>query len=43
MVTCGGRKTKFFMNGRIACNKDLNAKGKAVELTVSVNGKFVIT
>ncbi len=41
--TRGGRKTKFFMNHRIACNKDLNAKGKAVELTVSVNGKFVIT
>ncbi len=32
--TRGGRKTKFFMNGRIACNKDLNAKGKAVELTI---------
>ncbi len=31
------------MNRRIACNKDLNAKGKAVELTVSVNGKLVIT
>ncbi len=33
---------QFFMNVRIACNKDLNAKGKAVELTVYVNGKFVI-
>ncbi len=31
---------QFFMNCRIACNKDLNAKEKAVELTVSVNGKF---
>ncbi len=36
--THGGRK-KFFMNRMIACN-DLNAKEKAVELTVSVRGKF---
>ncbi len=34
------RKTKLFINCRIACNKDLKAKGKAVELTVSVSGKF---
>uniref|UniRef100_A0A8C1G495 Poly [ADP-ribose] polymerase n=1 Tax=Cyprinus carpio TaxID=7962 RepID=A0A8C1G495_CYPCA len=26
--------------GKIVCNKDLNKKGKAVELTISVNGKF---
>ncbi len=38
--TRGGRKTKFFMNRRIACNKEFNAKEKAVLLTVSVNAKF---
>ncbi len=32
-----------FMNRRIACNKDLNATGKVVELTVSVNVKFDVT
>ncbi len=38
--TGGGRKTKFFINRRIACNKDLNTKEKTVELNVSVSGEF---
>ncbi len=28
------------MNRRIACNKEIHAKEKAVELAISVNGKF---
>ncbi len=39
MAFVEGSKTKFFMNCRIVCNKDLNANEKAVELTVYVNGK----
>ncbi len=34
-------KAKFFMNFRIACNKDLNAKYNSVELTVSASHKFI--
>ncbi len=38
-------KAKFFMNRRIACNKDfilhLNAKENSVELTVSASHKLI--
>ncbi len=29
------------LNRRIACNKDLNAKGNSVELTVSASHKLI--
>ncbi len=34
-------KAKFFINRRIACNKDLNAKENSVELTVSASHKLI--
>ncbi len=34
-------KAKFFMNCRVACNKELNAKENAVELTVSASHKLI--
>ncbi len=37
--TCGGKK-KLFMNRRFSSNKDLNAKEKAIELTVSGRDTF---
>ncbi len=34
-------KAKFFINHRIACNKDLNAKENSVELTISASHKLI--
>ncbi len=34
-------KAKFFMNCRIACNKDLNANGNSLMLTVSASLKLI--